>query len=88
MEVVDTVGHRLFLLSQQMFQDPKSITFFAFVFDFEQGNFPIVIDEADNHEVNSKQLVNVTCLPLYSILMALDNPSIGLYLLFLVKIFV
>ena len=54
-----------------------------FVFDFEQGNFPIVIDEADNHEVNSKQLVNVTCLPLYSILMALDNPSIGLYPTFL-----
>ena len=61
-----------------------------YIFDFEQGNLPIVIDEADNPEVNSKQnqLVNVTCLPLYSILMALDNPSIGLYLLFLVKIFV
>ena len=68
----------------------SQLLFFSFVSDFEQGNFPIIIDETDNHEVNSKQnqLVNVTCLPLYSILMALDNPSIGLYLLFLDKIFV
>ena len=59
------------------------------VFNFEQGNFPIVKDEAENHEDNRKQnqLVNVTCLPLYSILMALDNPSIGLYPTFLVRIF-
>ena len=35
----------------------------------------------EDHEVNKKenQLVNVTCLPLYSILMALDNPAIGLF---------
>jgi len=51
------------------------VTFAAF------GHVGHILDEADNHEVNSKQnqLVNVTCLPLYSILMALDNPSIDYF---------
>ncbi len=32
-----------------------------------------------NAENNQKQMVNVTCLPLYSILMALDNPPIDYF---------
>jgi hypothetical protein len=34
---------------------------------------------ADESVAEQKNLVNVTCLPLYSILMALDNPTIDYF---------
>ena len=43
------------------------------------GHVGHILSEQQKVSANDQKLVNVTCLPLYSILMALDNPQIDYF---------